>query len=146
MTRSIKQNRISSRSARKRFFVGSYDPSCADMCPAFCTKFSEWMEISVKWIFALFFHKFFRDGRYLSQAISSNARTIHSELPTVGKNRSHMGFREKRQRPLGAKGIEVTRSRNPLDCEKTRCQQASNSCGPNLKIYAVMTANNQRRS
>jgi hypothetical protein len=58
------------------------------VCPAFCTKFSEWMEISVKWIFALFFHKFFRDGRYLSQAISSNARTFGT-ANSWQKSKSH---------------------------------------------------------
>jgi hypothetical protein len=43
--------------------------------------------------FNFFSTKFFRDGRYLSQAISSNARTIHSELPTVWqKSKAHGGL------------------------------------------------------
>jgi len=52
--------------------------------------------------FQLFSPKFFRDRRYLPQAISLNARTIHSKLPTVGKNRNHMGVKRKTRASLGA--------------------------------------------
>jgi hypothetical protein len=67
--------------------------------------------------FSFFFPKFFREGRYPPQAISSNADQSFGTANSW-QNRSHMGVREKRQPPSGAKGVEVTRSRNPLNCEK----------------------------
>jgi hypothetical protein len=40
--------------------------------------------------FSFFFTKFFREG-HIRRGQFVNARASHSELPTVGKNRSYMG-------------------------------------------------------